>query len=170
MYTAFVSDQNATNEIERRSAHEFSNDIRAITPSDIEIKDIKPVGTGFFVEYQNDESVNNIFKPEVISDFNSKKLSANLANSLAFKREIFAVDVPNAIFNKSKDEIMTEMQTITSNIIHIKHFHSNATGRNYLVLTADNESSRNNLLNNNSITLFGQNLKVEPPIEKKKQK
>ena len=170
MYTAFVSDQNATNEIERRSAHEFSNDIRAITPPDIEIKDIKPVGTGFFVEYQNDESVNNIFKPEVISDFNSKKLSANLANSLAFKREIFAVDIPNAIFNKSKDEIMTEMQTITSNIIHIKHFHSNATGRNYLVLTADNESSRNNLLNNNSITLFGQNLKVEPPIEKKKQK
>ena len=51
MYTAFVSDQNATSEIERRSAHEFSNDIRAITPPDIEIKDIKPVGLGFFVEY-----------------------------------------------------------------------------------------------------------------------
>ena len=65
---------------------------------------------------------------------------------------------------------MTEMQTITSNVIHIKHFHSNATGRNYLVLTADNESSRNNLLNNNSITLFGQNLKVEPPIEKNKNR
>ena len=86
-YTAFIRDQNATSENERRSAHEFSSEIRAITPTNTEIKNINPVGLGFFVEYENDESVNFIFKPEVIRNLDSKKLSASLAKSLAYKLE-----------------------------------------------------------------------------------
>ena len=166
MYTAFVRDQNATSENERRSAHEFSSEIRAITQTNIEIKNINPVGLGFFVEYENDESVNFIFKPEVIRNLDSKKLSASLAKSLAYKREIFALDIPSTIYNKSIDQIMAEIRSFTSNIIHVKHIHSNTTNRHYLVLTAENENLRNDLLNNNSMTLFGHNLKIERPIER----
>ena len=140
MATVYVHYVNSSENGETRSLNEFNNDFRSITPSNVHIKNINQRGQGFFVDYLSDESANYIFKPEVENYLASKNLSASLVFDLAHLREIFMVNVPDEIFNKSPEAILTEIQTLYSTIIHVKHINSNSSGRKYLILTADSKN------------------------------
>ena len=158
----FVSDKNNT----KLSLEVFMRKFQPLVPSNVTITDKVKVDGGFIIKFSDDQNVNFAFTPDVISTLSSNNLVAKLTKAYAKARNIYCPDIPELIFNKDASEIIAEIHAATNmQIIHSKTFQGK-TGRKYLVITADSKTDRNNLLHRQTITLFGQNVKLEAPLDR----
>ena len=170
MSEAYIVDKNARDNGVTRTYHEFSIAINSVTPSNVRIGNIVPVKNNFIVKYNQETDVNHLLKPDVIDKLLTYNLIPQLTTDSAKKREIFLTNVPDSIYEKPAEEIMTEIRKITDKIIYINPIISKSSNRKYIILTAESNSARDNILSNNSMQLFSQTINIEPPIDKNKSR
>ena len=166
MSEAYIFDKNTSENGDKRTHHELNNIISSVTPSNIRIKDIVPAGRGFIIKYDNEKDANYLLESNTISTLDSHNLVPNLTKAVAKEREIFLINAPDFIHEKPADEILTEIRKFTDTIIHVKLIIIPSSNRKYIILTAETHTARNDILTNQSLKLFGQNIKAEAPKNK----
>ena len=169
---AYILDKTFNENGNCRPYREFSQFIKTLTsehaPHAYIDKIYRKDGTrGFLLFYQRDDHLNYLFKPEVSASLNDNNYEAFLSTRTAQKRNIFLVDIPEEVIQKTKDEIKSEILKSTDKIIHFRSICRPYNERNYLILTAVDNASRDEILaTNKTFDLFGQNYNAEIPIDK----
>ena len=140
MSEAYIFDKNTSENGVKRTYHEINNVISSVTPSNICIKDIVSVGRGFIIKYGNEKDVNYLLESNTISALDSHKLVPNLTKAVAKEREIFLINAPEFIHEKTADEILTEIRKFTDTIIHVKLIIIPSSNCKYIILMAENHT------------------------------
>ena len=166
----YIQDKAINESVKLRPYHEFSPFFRSLTSNHSPHAHIEKIhrrdgSRGFLVFYQRGDHLNYLFKPEVTEILNANNYEAQLSDRTGQDRNIFLVDVPTEITQKSKNEISQEISKTTDKIINARPMCGPRNGRNYLILTAVDNVSRDDIFSNiKTFELFGHTISCELPI------
>ena len=121
------------------------------------------------MSFVHEKSANFIFSQSVIDKLKTFNLTVELTYNTARDRQVFLIDVPDYIHNKDKREITAEIVRVTKkHIFKIDVFHGkHDVTRKYITITADSRSSREAIIAQGPLPLFGhRGVKVQHPIAK----
>ena len=127
-----------------RSPEYILNKLAEITPHNIKPINhhiVKSSG-GIIVNYNSDTDINFIYVPENVLKLDSANIKAQLSHITKEQREIYISELPTSVYNKTKEELKTELEsTYNINILYLKPFQ--LSDKNYLVITLDSYENRN---------------------------
>ena len=145
---------------------QYSAIVRQIIPHNITIRreQLVPHGKGFIIDLAELKSANFIYGPSFIEELNAHNLTAELTFQTTNNRLVFLTNVPDDIHSKEPNELKEEIEKATEKRIYKVH---KFTGQcNYITATADNRLSRDSIVREGHIKLFGQHIQTEFPKPK----
>ena len=151
----------------KRSSREFNEILNDLFPNKPPIQKEKSTQLGFIINFVNDDDANSIFDQEIKSKLSAKNMSAELSSPSRLDREIFLIDVPFEIYNKSILDITAEIVRLTPyKILDVIKFCGNSSGKNYIIFTVPNKATRDTILNYGPMPLFKNPTQTRKPLRK----
>ena len=110
--------------------------------------------------YSTEDEVNLFLCPNMLKKLKELNIDANLSPASKSHREIYVPDIPEDIFSYSRSQIYNEA-VAKNNITLIDVISFPSYKGNYFVFTATNKLTKDRVINNGHMELFGHYLPVE---------
>ena len=150
---------------------QYSAIVRQIIPHNVTIRREKLVlnGKGFIIDLAELKSANFIYGPSFIQELNAHNMTAELTFDTARTRSVFLTNVHNDIYCKEPCELIEEIKKASGKHIYKVHKFTGTginSGCNYITVTADSRLSRDCIVREGYLNLFGKRVQTEFPKPK----